>query len=93
MQLTPARRLFYSIALAGFVVGLVRRDLLYLIGSFLLINFLLAMELVDKLTTRDELEIAREIQLSLLPDHIPQPRDAFHCHVFRTGQDGGRRFF
>jgi sigma-B regulation protein RsbU (phosphoserine phosphatase) len=72
LQLTPARRLFYGIAVAGFVVGLVRRDLLYLVGSFLLINFLLAMELVDKLTTRDELEIAREIQLSLLPDHIPQ---------------------
>jgi sigma-B regulation protein RsbU (phosphoserine phosphatase) len=32
------------------------------------------VELVDKLTTRDELEIAREIQLSLQPVNIPESR-------------------
>ena len=72
MQLTPARRLLYSIGIIGFVVGLVKWHIFYLVASFLIINILLAMELVDKLTTRDELEIAREIQLSLLPEHIPQ---------------------
>jgi serine phosphatase RsbU (regulator of sigma subunit) len=38
--------------------------------GILILNFLLAMELADKLVTRDELEFAREIQLSLLPDAI-----------------------
>jgi len=33
---------------------------------------LLALELADKLTTRDELEIAREIQVSLEPEHLPE---------------------
>lgn len=72
MQLTPARRLFYGLGIAGFLIGLFQVDLLYLLASFIVINLLLAVELVDKLTTRDELEIAREIQLSLQPLKIPE---------------------
>ncbi len=74
MQLTPARRLFYGIGIVGFLLGLIYVDRLYIIGSFIILNLLLALELVDKLTTRDELEIAREIQLSLQPLHIPESR-------------------
>jgi serine phosphatase RsbU (regulator of sigma subunit) len=72
MQLTPARRLFYGIGFIVFVIGLLSLDLRYLIGSFVVINLLLALELADKLTTRDELEIAREIQVSLQPEIIPE---------------------
>ena len=72
MQLTPARRLFYGLAIAGFVVGLFKVDVFYILASFVILNLLLAVELVDKLTTRDELEIAREIQLSLQPLKIPE---------------------
>jgi len=74
MQLTPARRLFYGIGMVGFLLGLIYIDLLYIAGSFVILNLLLALELVDKLTTRDELEIAREIQLSLQPMNIPESR-------------------
>jgi serine phosphatase RsbU (regulator of sigma subunit) len=72
MQLTPARRLFYGLGIVGFLVGLFRVDLFYILASFVILNLLLAVELVDKLTTRDELEIAREIQLSLQPVKIPE---------------------
>jgi serine phosphatase RsbU (regulator of sigma subunit) len=72
MQLTPARRLFYGLGTAGFLIGLIQVDLFYMAASFVMINLLLAVELVDKLTTRDELEIAREIQLSLQPLSIPE---------------------
>jgi sigma-B regulation protein RsbU (phosphoserine phosphatase) len=74
MQLTPARRLFYGLGVVGFLVGLFRGDLFYMLASFVILNLLLAVELVDKLTTRDELEIAREIQLSLQPIKIPESR-------------------
>ena len=74
MQLTPARRFFYGIGVVGFLLGLIYSDLFYILVSFILLNLLLALELVDKLTTRDELEIAREIQLSLQPLHIPESR-------------------
>jgi hypothetical protein len=60
MQLTPARRLFYGIGIICFLMGLIYIDLFYIVGSFVILNFLLALELVDKLTTRDKLEIARE---------------------------------
>ena len=74
MQLTPARRLFYGLGFVGFLVGLLQVDMFYLLASFVILNLLLAVELVDKLTTRDELEIAREIQLSLQPIKIPETR-------------------
>ena len=74
MQLTPARRFFYGLGIAAFLIGLLKVDLFYLLASFVILNLLLAVELVDKLTTRDELEIAREIQLSLQPVKIPESR-------------------
>jgi serine phosphatase RsbU (regulator of sigma subunit) len=58
-----------------------------LAGAFLLITLLLGMELIDKLKFRDELELARELQASLLPTTIPQPEgfeiDAFN-HIANT---------
>jgi phosphoserine phosphatase RsbU/P len=72
MQLTPARRFFYGLGILGFLIGMIRGDLFYILASFVILNLLLAVELVDKLTTRDELEIAREIQMSLQPVKIPE---------------------
>jgi serine phosphatase RsbU (regulator of sigma subunit) len=41
--------------------------------SIVLLGLLLAMELVDKINYRDELELARELQASLIPKTLPQP--------------------
>ena len=72
MQLTPARRFFYGLGCAGFVLGMVAGKGLWILCAFVILNFLLALELADKLTTRDELEIAREIQISLEPEQLPE---------------------
>jgi hypothetical protein len=40
--------------------------------GFLILNFLLALELAEKLLTKSELEIARAIQLSLYPASNPK---------------------
>ena len=72
MQLTPARRLFYGISFVGFFIGLLSADGFWILCAFVILNLLLALELADKLTTRDELEIAREIQESLEPKHLPE---------------------
>ncbi len=72
MQLTPARRFFYGLGCAGFVLGMIAANGLWILCAFVILNFLLALELADKLTTRDELEIAREIQVSLEPTHLPE---------------------
>ena len=72
MQLTPGRRLFYGLGVVGFVIGFLWMKWLWVIGAFVILNLLLALELADKLTTRDELGIAREIQVSLQPQKLPE---------------------
>ncbi len=72
MQLTPARRFLYGLSLCCFVIGPFLTGPLGPLAGFVLLNLLLALELADKLVTRDELEIAREIQISLEPQHLPE---------------------
>ena len=72
MQLTPARRFFYGLSLIGLVLALITAKVIWILCAFVILNGLLAMELADKLTTRDELEIAREIQVSLEPRQVPE---------------------
>ena len=72
MQLTPARRFFYGLSFCGFVIGMIAAKGLWILCAFIILNLLLALELADKLTTRDELEIAREIQVSLEPKQLPE---------------------
>ena len=72
MQLTPARRFFYGLSFVGFVLAVLTAKVIWILGAFVVLNGLLAMELADKLTTRDELEIAREIQVSLEPKQVPE---------------------
>jgi len=93
MQLTPARRFFYGLGFAGFLIGLLKVDSLLMLGSFVVLNLLLALELVDKLTTRDELEIAREIQLSLQPLEIPKSEQLSIAAFYRPAKVVGGDFF
>lgn len=41
--------------------------------ALVLMGLLLAMELVDKINYRDELELARDLQASLIPRDLPRP--------------------
>jgi serine phosphatase RsbU (regulator of sigma subunit) len=45
----------------------------FLGAASVLLLLLLGMELVDKINFRDELELARELQASLIPKTLPQP--------------------
>ena len=93
MQLTPARRFFYGLGFAGFLIGLIKVDSMLLLGAFIVLNLLLALELVDKLTTRDELEIAREIQLNLQPIQIPESPLLSIATFYRPARVVGGDFF
>jgi serine phosphatase RsbU (regulator of sigma subunit) len=86
LKLTPARRTVYFIILFFFLNGFILKDWTYAIASFVLLNFLLAFELADKLIVKDELEVAHNIQMALMPKVIPaMPRYdvAFHCEAAR----------
>jgi len=47
-------------------------DSTFLVASTVLLGLLLGMELVDKINYRDELELARDLQASLIPKVMPQ---------------------
>ncbi|MHB8580978.1 MAG: PP2C family protein-serine/threonine phosphatase [Ignavibacteriaceae bacterium] len=71
-QLTPVRRVIYSVALIFFVFAIINDNWNLIIYSFLILNLLLAFELADKLTAKNELAVAREIQNSLMPKSPPK---------------------
>ena len=47
-------------------------DATFLFASTILLGLLLGMELVDKINFRDELELARDLQASLIPKELPR---------------------
>jgi sigma-B regulation protein RsbU (phosphoserine phosphatase) len=83
LKLTPARRASYGLALVSAILGLVEltqgvhwwvvphpvfaAGTLSLLAGFLMLNLLLVLELADRLSLKNDLEIEREIQLAMLP--------------------------
>jgi hypothetical protein len=83
LKLTPARRAIYAVALVSTIIGLVELlrgmrlllvphpvfadGTLWLLGGFLLMNLLVVLEVADRLSLKNDLEIAREIQQAMLP--------------------------
>ena len=83
MKLTPARRAIYAAALVSIVIGLAElyREVhlflvphpafapgtMWLLTGFLLVNFLVFVEVAERLTLKGDLEIARGIQQAMLP--------------------------
>jgi serine phosphatase RsbU (regulator of sigma subunit) len=72
LKLTPARRALYGLALVATLVGLMdvamfARGTLWLITAFGLLNLIVLLEVADRLSLKNDLEIAREIQQAMLP--------------------------
>src|SRR5215208_1875779 len=89
MRLTPARRAIYGASRLFVTFGLLELfrgwrllilphpafapGAMWLLAGFLLINLLVLLEVADRLSLKNDLEIAREIQQAMLP------RGAFHA--------------
>jgi serine phosphatase RsbU (regulator of sigma subunit) len=80
LRLAPQRRIVFLLALIGSVASLFflssDQDLasqgFAILGlSFLAMTLLLALELIDKIKFRDELELARDLQAGLIPKEPP----------------------
>jgi serine phosphatase RsbU (regulator of sigma subunit) len=75
MRLSPARRAVYALALTAMVVGLLQQfganrladGTGWLLIAFALVNLLVLLEVADRLTLKNDLEVAREIQNAMLP--------------------------
>jgi phosphoserine phosphatase RsbU/P len=83
LKLTPGRRAMYGVALLATVVGLIElfsefsfqlvphpefaRGTMWLLIAFLLVNLLVVLEVADRLSLKNDLEVARQIQQAMLP--------------------------
>ena len=90
LKLTPPRRLMYAVAFLFILIGSSEGKAASAIYSFIIVTFLLAMELADKLITKDELSVARDIQLSLQPTRdLKVPGYELLAHSEAAKQVGG----
>src|SRR3954454_23197291 len=108
-KLSPPRRLLFGIAVLAFFFGLFSGTLVFHRGKTLnvrldyspfwfvisigCLTFLLALELVDRVRVRDELEIARELQRELLPRDLPAVPGYDFAHSYRTANEVGGDFY
>lgn len=107
-KLTPARRMLFAGSLLAFVVGLVQDPMTAGTGnsrvvvdfspfwfsvSLALMIYLLALELVDRIRVRDELEVARELQEDLLPHDVPPIPGYDFAHSYRTANEVGGDYY
>jgi phosphoserine phosphatase RsbU/P len=72
LRLSPARRILYGVALLLCLYGFIQlsqgfRGVGSLLVGFLLVNLLVLLEVADRLSLKNDLEIAREIQYAMLP--------------------------
>jgi len=66
---------------------------LWLFLGFVGVNLLILMEVADRLSLKSDLEIARDIQLAMLPAGVHQAGDATVCGVTRPANTVGGDFF
>jgi phosphoserine phosphatase RsbU/P len=108
-KLTPPRRLLFGVALLAFLFGIVSDSGIFYTSNRLRIAigvspfwftvcagclvFLLALELVDRVRVRDELEVARELQDELLPHELPLVPGYLFAHSYRTANEVGGDYY
>lgn len=104
-KLTPPRRLLFAGSLFAFIIGLTgnnsfssKRVIIqfspFWFGvSLAAMIFLLALELVDRVRVRDELEVARELQSGLMPNILPAAPGYSFAHSYRTANEVGGDYY
>ncbi len=105
-KLSPGRRLLFVVCLACPFLGLFDFDAsigpyrlildfspLWFLTSIVGLTLLLALELVDRLRVRDELEVARSLQRDLLPRQAPELPGYRVAHSYRTANEIGGDYY
>ncbi len=108
-KLTPPRRILFAVSLVAFIIGLLGDSTagfsakgtrfavdfspLWFAVSIGCLVFLLALELVDRVRVRDELEVARELQEDLLPHDLPVLPGYLFAHSYRTANEVGGDYY
>ena len=69
------------------------RGTMWLVLGFLIVNLLILMEVADRLSLKGDLEIARDIQLAMLPEGLHRAGDAVMCGVTQPANTVGGDFY
>ena len=104
-KLTPARRMLFAGSMLCLLAGLFGLDLhlgpdfrlelsaFWFFLAIMTLVFLLALELVDRIRVRDELQVARELQSDLLPRSVPALDGYRIAHAYRTANEVGGDYY
>ena len=107
-KLSPARRMLFAAGIVFALIGVARLSIQYEKGgvdvaidaspffsalSIGCLLFLLALELVDRVRVRDELEVARQLQRELLPQAAPALPGLAFAHSYRTANEVGGDYY
>lgn len=105
-KLTPARRVLFAGSILAALLGLLRFQAVieskeiyvnfspfWFVVSVVGLTFLLALELVDRVLVRDELEVARQLQRDMLPSTTPELPGYRVAHSYRTANEIGGDYY
>ncbi|MBK8552156.1 MAG: serine/threonine-protein phosphatase [Ignavibacteria bacterium] len=89
-RLSPVIRFVFSVNIVVFIFSMMQGFWDYAFFSFIVANLILMFEVAEKLTARDELEVARDVQISMIP-HKPPDDNNFEisCHYETAKEVGG----
>jgi phosphoserine phosphatase RsbU/P len=101
MKLSPARRVLYVGSLLLALIGLFRLadrtglpdGTQAIVAAFVLLNLLVLLEVADRLSLKNDLEIARDIQLAMLPHGLHRTQTVETVGVSRPANTVGGDFF
>jgi sigma-B regulation protein RsbU (phosphoserine phosphatase) len=108
-KLSPPRRMLFAGSLIAFALGLFSNSGVVYSSDRLRVTldfapfwftvslgamiFLLALELVERVRVRDELEVARELQADLMPHVLPNVPGYLFAHSWRTANEVGGDYY
>ena len=104
-RLSPPRRALFAISMVTTLFGVMDTEIsmgnkfmvdsspLWFLVAVAGLTLLLALELVDRLRVRDEIEVARVLQRDLLPQEVHPPPGWRICHHYRTANEIGGDYY
>lgn len=91
-KLTPVIRVIYTVSIIVFILAWMNDKWDWAILSFIVLNLMIMFEIADKLTARDELEVASDVQKSLIPDYTPADENFQTSFYYESAKEVGGDF-
>lgn len=92
-KLSPVIRIIYAATVLYFFIAMFQGIWEMGLFAFVVVNLLFMFEVADKLTMRDELQVARDVQAGLIPKEVPQSSHFEVAFYYETANEVGGDFF